>query len=185
MKIFSLFALLFPLFLSGDFFSAELRVGDFCPTSKKIRRIYNDHHLDLEVEASLKYCQNSALWANVNYVRQNGHSIGLKNETTLKLYPVSVGYKTFYGLGSSFLAYFGLGVSYTQVKIRDRPSEQIKGKIEKKAWGTVAKGGAIYYICSNIFADLFCDYYYTEVELNDHKNNIGGIRAGLGLGVNF
>lgn len=184
MRIVFILALCFPVLMWGDFFTAEVRVGDFYPASQKVRRIYEEHNLDVEVEASLKYCQNSALWVNANGTRLNGRSIGLHDKTTLQLFPVSVGYKTYYGLGSSLLAYFGLGASYTHLKLHDKTPEP-SFRRHKNAWGTVVKGGVICYLCSQLFLDAFVDYYYTMFKIEGHKNNLGGIRAGIGLGVSF
>lgn len=184
MKKFLLFFLLAPCILLGDCFTAEVRAGYFYPASKLMRKIYQNGGPEFEVEASAQVFNDFSLWVNYNSFRRNGHSIGLRERTNLRLYPISFGLKFTQPLTECLAAYIGAGASYSTLKIDDK-SDFIDRPLHRYSWGGVGKAGLLFFLTENIYLDVYADYYYTKVSFAGKSLNIGGLRSGIGAGVSY
>lgn len=178
-----------PVLLSSNQYSTEFRLGYFYPGSETMRNIYRDGGIDYELEQT--YCFNNcwSAWANVNYFDRKGHSLGGHNNTFIRLLPISVGIKHSFNLFNHCNCYLGLGGSYTFLKIHDH-SSYVKQHTSKEAFGVVGKAGFLYFLTDCVFLDCYADYYYTQISGAHHHRkvysraqDIGGLRAGLGIGI--
>jgi hypothetical protein len=190
MKFFCMVFFFSPLFLWSDRFTTELRGGYFLPASQVMREIYKNGGPEVEVEQIIRLDRSLNLWLNFNYFQREGHSVGLKDKTTIHLYPFSLGIKYNFHLLESFDLYFGLGGSTTSVRIHDH-SAFVKKHIHERAFGGVGKFGFLYFIGKMVCIDLFADYYYTRISgvhrsgVQGTSRQVGGLRTGLGLGVRY
>lgn len=187
MKYYLLTVLLFLLptlaFAEDDRFSAQFRIGYFRSTDDTVKDIYGKGGLDLETELGVEFREKFIGWLNFNYFRQQGHSIGLGDRTTMQIYPLSAGIKFLMTVDPCIDFYIGIGASYTWISLHDN-SPFVEQKTRKQGWGAVGKAGMLYYLNHSWFLDLFADYSYTRVS-NDPYVNVGGARLGIGLGVGF
>jgi hypothetical protein len=73
--------------------------------------------------------------------------------------------------------------------IKDQ-SPYVKQSIFKTGWGVTGKSGINFFL-KHAFTDVLVDYSYTYISsypqegVQSNSLNIGGLRAGLGLGVYF
>lgn len=182
-KILSLLLIL-PSFVLGDYFTVEARVGGFFPASQLLRKIYGDSGIEYEAEGSLRLYDCFNLWLNVSSFEKNGRTPLLNQKTTLHLLPVSLGIKSNFPINQEFIFYLGGGITHTSIHTHNK-SPFVKRHIHKYAWGGVLKSGFIYSITTHFFADLFLDYYYTKVRARNGRHNLGGVRTGIGFGLNY
>lgn len=189
-KIFSLFALLCPLWLSSECFKMEFRAGYFVPSSSVMRDIYHHGGPEAEWEGAAHLNDDVDVWLNFNYFERNGHSLGLGDKTSIRLFPLSIGIKHNFCLTDQITFYLGIGASYTWLRTHDH-SDFVQRHTRRQGWGGVGKSGFIYNLADNLFLDLFFDYYYTSISGVHHSGveatsrDVGGLRTGLGLGINF
>ncbi|MES2273979.1 MAG: hypothetical protein V4487_07285 [Chlamydiota bacterium] len=184
-----LFAFFFPLSLCAYHGATELRVGYFYPQSSVFRDIYSGG-IEGEVETSVRFYKDFNFFANAGVFIKNGHSLGLGDSTRIKIFPLSLGIKYIFHLSCAWEFYLGAAPTYTWARFHDR-SPYVDQHVHKSAFGVVGKMGFIYTFFKSGFADLFFDYYYTEISgahfsgVTPTSRNIGGFRTGLGLGVKY
>jgi opacity protein-like surface antigen len=190
MKYLWSFFCFFPLFIYPETFAFEARGGYFLPAAKAIRDVYKSGGMEPEIEASARIYKDLRAWTNFNAFLRTGHSEGLNSFTSIQIYPLSLGLKYNIKLFNSFNMYLGVGPNFTWVKIHDH-SPYVKEYVYKTAWGVVGKSGFIYQFVRNAFFDLFADYSYSKIGavskegVESDSLNVGGLRAGLGLGISF
>lgn len=177
---FSIFAKNDPLLL------LQLRAGYFYPASPIMRNIYHHGGAELEAEAGLYLYRNVNAWVNFNYFHRHGRSFGLCNSTTVNMYPLSFGLKYDIHLTDRVALYLGAGASCSFIGIRDNsPFGFHRSRNSNTRWGAVGKSGFLFHLTDHLFMDVFADGYYTRAKLVGTMHNIGGLRAGVGLGVSF
>lgn len=180
-----------PALLCGeDRFTTQVRGGYFYPASSKAREIYKKGGSEYETESSVRLYNHLNLWVNFNYFQRHGFSRGRHDSTSIHLYPLSCGLKYAVSVADGVSVYIGVGPSYTWVKIHD-DSPYLTRNIHRREWGGVSKLGLTYYFVRHFFLDVYADYYYTRIS-GVHKSgavahcaDVGGLRAGLGVGASF
>lgn len=183
MKKLALLFLLLPSLLVGGNLSTELRVGYFYPSSHVVRDIYRRGGVEPEIELSARFCQNWLLWANGNMFLRRGSSIGGGNRTWLHVFPLSLGVKYELPMTDCSAFQLGIGASYTTIDIHDDIAND-DNHFWRNLWGVVGKSSFVYYFNETFYSDLFLDYYYTRTS-HHQPLNMGGLRTGLGVGINF
>lgn len=175
------------LFLCADLYADNLglqfRVGHFRPSSHLFRTIYQKGGIEYEVELDYEYVPGNTLWLNINSFERTGITEH-NEETKIHLHPLSAGIKQLIPFSSSINLYLGLGSSCTFMHVSGK-SLFLDERDHKHSWGVVAKSGILVLLSSSFFLDFFADYYYTEITFDEQKRNLGGLRAGVGIGLLF
>lgn len=190
MKILICVVFFLPLIVNAERGSLEARIGYFLPEDKLMRKVYNDGGIEGEVEGGYRVIKELRAWMNFSAFYKKGHSEGLHTPTSIQIYPLSIGVKYQLNLFKSAFFYLGIGPSNSWVIISDH-SPYVKQRVVKNGWGVVAKSGLIYYFSKHILLDIFADYAYTKINsisyqgIQSQSLNIGGLRAGIGLGGHF
>lgn len=140
-----------------------------------------------QFEASTPVYQPKQLyaWGNLGYYYTRGLSLGLRNNTSIMLAPMTVGVKRYWCLTSRISGYLGAGGGGTYVRICDENPDVVK-HTNKMAWGVVFKSGINYKIGSCTFFDLFLDYTYMHLPIHGkgrNSANVGGLNLGFGGGI--
>ena len=165
----------------------ELRVGFFRPTEKKFRKIYQNWDALFQVEASTPVYQSQRLygWGNVGYYYSRGLSLGLRDNTSITLLPLTIGIKRYWCFTPCLSAYLGIGGGGTYVRICDDNPDVVK-HTNRMAWGGVLKSGINYQIGKSVFIDLCLDYSYMQLSVHGKSRNdadVGGLILGFGAGM--
>ncbi len=158
---------------------AEIRSAYVYPTNHLVQEIYSGASWDVEIQASKHLWDRWDVWANFSYLSKHGHSVGLGDPTTLRLYPLSLGVSYIFPLTCYVDLYAGLGVNYTWMHLINDPVAV--PSVKKSHVGATVKTGFFYYLADSFFADAFIDYLYIPMHLTN-ANNVGGFRFGLGVG---
>ncbi len=168
----------------GNGSTSELRAGWFYPFSSDVREIYKKGGFSYEAEDTISICGGVSLWMNAGSFKKDGRTLNFHEKTTIQIYPLSAGFKYTLPLTSCVGIYLGIGSSYTTMKVRNL-SPFLKDHIRKYPWGYVVKSGIIYYFAGSFFIDLYADYYSSKCSIEGRSFDIGGLRAGLGLGLGY
>lgn len=173
--------------------SFTFKVAYFRPESSRVRRIYSDGWADYQVEYSKRVCRNWLLWTGVSGFCKHGHSIGLHDDTRIRLIPISLGVKYLYNIAPCVDVYAGGAVCYSFLRIKD-DSPYVHRNVSSQTFGGLAQLGLYYYCTQSFHLNVFADYLFQRftfpstssnpfVERNDL--NMSGWKIGGGFGVNF
>jgi hypothetical protein len=164
----------------------ELRSAAFFHSSKRFREIYGRVGASYGFEVSTRYRNCLAIWVNYDQFSKHGRVHGeCGGKTRVDIYNASLGVNYLYPFCNCFEAYAGLGGSLSRINLKNR-SHCFHEEKSKLAGGLVLKSGIIYYFSCNWFLDLFVDYLYQPVKFHHHHCvDIGGVKAGGGIGVSF
>lgn len=177
---------------------AKGRIGYFYLTSELMHRQYRHGGADYEIELQSRFYNDLAFWFNINIFRRDSKEIGFCDPLSLHVYPVSGGF--IYPLTPDALIspYLGIGASYSFIAVTG--SDGKKKELHHQQWGCVGKSGLLVYCSDSAYFDLFADYYYTRasaqgaapkgaspqgVTPNSFEPRVGGLRIGLGFGINY
>jgi len=172
--------LLFPPgnFLQGKVVSLEVKGAYFQPTEKVFKEIYGNGQT-YGLELGIRIWGGLAVWASGDYFTATGKLTFTGEVTKIRIIPVCGGGK-YYFLSGRISPYVGLGVGYFAYK-----EESPIGKVEKGNLGYIGKAGISFNISSGIIIDIQADYSHCQVKPAEVKANLGGLQAGIGLGVVF
>lgn len=161
----------------------EIRCAAFFPASNLFRKIYCEVGTDYQVEASRRIYRHIEAWANAAWFSAHGQSLGLHNDTNVNIGNISLGVKYLHNISENFDIYAGIGASVARLHLKNcgHGSDE---SVSKYSFGGVAKSGVRAYLYKNIFLDLFVDYAYLPTHLKRNVN-IGGVKAGLGVGFGY
>lgn len=120
-------------------------------------------------------------WATFDYVFGSGNVHSCHGKTHINLYSWSAGLST--SLPTEFGEYYlGIGPSLCLINIKNTLC--FSERVSKLSVGGVVKTGLLYNFSPQTFADIFIDYTYQPAHF-ERNVDVGGLRAGLGLGYNF
>lgn len=176
--------LIAPLFGQGPWVNLQVRGGGYIPLDSMVQQVYGRGGPEVEGEVQVGITDQVGIWANANYFSRTGHSVGLNAPTHLRLIPLSIGLKGFIPIAQQWELYAGIGGTYSIIHIHD-DSLFLTSHINQNRPGFVVKGGFMRGLSDNTFLDVFVDYYYTTMTINNIHRNLGGLRIGAGLGLKF
>lgn len=183
MKLIYLVLLVIPSLIGAENISIQFRVGHFRPSSHLFRNIYHNGGIEYEGELNYEYVPGNTLWLNINSFERKGITDD-DQETHIQLRPLSGGIKQLIPFAKTISLYLGAGSCCTFMHVKGK-SLFIDEREHKHSWGFVGKGGIMILLSQSFFVDLFADYYYTEITFDEQKRNLGGLRAGIGVGLLF
>lgn len=163
--------------------NVEIRSGAFFHSSKRFREIYGNVGGSYQLEASTRLCNCWNGWANLDWFSDHGKSKECKVKTNVNVASLSFGLKYPYQFCERYIAYVGIGPCISKIWLKNR-SQFEHEKVSKSAVGGVLKTGICYFITCSIFLDVFVDYLYQPVHF-EKRVDIGGIKAGIGVGSRF
>lgn len=161
----------------------QFRVGHFRPSSHLFRNIYGQGGIEYQAELNYEYVPGNTIWLNINGFERDGITPD-NQQTKIQLHPLSGGIKQLIPFSSSINPYLGLGSTCTFIHGKGK-SLFLDERDHKHTWGVVGKSGILVLLSSYFFVDIFADYYYTEIIFDEQKRNVGGLRAGVGIGLLF
>ncbi|MDN3506888.1 MAG: hypothetical protein P0S96_06630 [Simkaniaceae bacterium] len=174
---------------AGCIDTAEVRACAFFPTSNRFKDNFGcvGANYQLEIGKTFGCCCENQIWLGVDWYPKSGH-LSSCGSSCIDILNASLGYKRFWCCGC-FTPYLGIGPSFGYVWLENKrrccsDCHPWKSKDQAFAVGGVARAGAQLNFCGPFFADLFVDYI-VEVALFHRTAYIGGLKTGLGLGINF
>jgi hypothetical protein len=178
----TVFCLLIFIFVAGFGQAAEIlfsaRATYFMPTEQAFKDIYG---------GGMKYGGTMAvnlfgdfdIFVDGSFLVRTGELSYTQEETKLSVVPVILGlqYRIKAGI---FQPFFGLGAGYFAFK-----ESNVIGDVNKNGFGFSGKVGAHLLITKSLFLQIYSSYTYCTMTPADFNINIGGIEAGVGLGISL
>lgn len=172
----------------------EFKGAYFLPTNTEFRRIYGKRGGIYGPELTFEICNNIHGFASFDYLRKNGHSVGLCEPTTVRLVTLAFGAKYFLPVTmckKKLDLYVGLGFEPVNVRTTNC-SNFVENKQSTWAFGGIAKLGAYYHVYCNFVLDLFLDYSFAKTStpkctqnVMAQRANVSGAIFGIGVGYLF
>ncbi len=158
--------------------SVKLGVSYFQPSEKATKDIYGGKAV-IRGEVNLKVWKFIDLWLAGSHYTKRGNLPFTKEATRLILTPVGGGVKIVFKNGI-INPYVGIGPVMYFYRERN-PIGLAKGtKV-----GIIGQAGCYLKVIGGLLFDICIDYSYCVVKPQRIKSNIGGIKAGIGLGFEF
>lgn len=167
----------------------EFRAGAFFPESKLYREIYGNLPT-VQLETSYPLICNVKAWSNITFIFKDGHSIPLKNKTSILIVPFSLGLKYVAHCCHDFDLCIGAGATFSCVRIRDH-SPYVIPKTQRYDFGGIVKFQIIKrFNC--FYVSAFTDYFIEDLHIGKshkcvyrHSQDIGGLFVGASIGKEF
>lgn len=168
--------------------SIQARGGVFILIEKKLRKIYGSGIPTLEFEGSYSLlkdkgmnCDQLLLWGNV------GWSSGSAHHTKMNLVPISAGLEYQIHFARYFDFYFGIGPAYSFLRVKNHHGAH---HFDRDKFGFTTKTGFRGTFDSNVFIDIFADYYRTQFGRMHYRsshinNNYSAFIVGAGIGYKW
>lgn len=171
----------FPAFaVEASDISVEFRSAAFFHSSGRFREIYGNVGTSYQLEASTPLYNCMDGWTNFDWFSKH-NSGGCSSRVSIA--SVSFGIKYPYRI-CGLITYIGIGPSISRIWLKNKPEDAEQERTSKLVLGGVLKTGINYFITRDIYLDLFLDYLYQPVHF-DTWVDIGGLKTGLGIGIQF
>jgi hypothetical protein len=180
--LFLLAANLYPLYAELQT-RVEIRAAGFIPSNERFRDIYHNIGASYQIEASASLFNCMDVWVNADWFSKHGNPCGCDGSTRVSIVNSSFGIRLPFKACGPLTPYLGIGPSFGNIRLRNK-TRCCRESVSKFAVGVVVKSGIYYCICGCAYIDLFVDYLYQPVNFTD-RVDIGGVKAGLGIGFKF
>jgi len=171
--------LLFGIFAyGGRVFKIEAVGYYFQPSDKAFKDIYSSG-ISYGGEISITIWRGINVLAGGDYYYKKGKTSFTEEETEIQIIPLYGGIKLQVP-NSNISPYAGFGIGYFTYK----ETSQI-GKVEEGNMGFIGQLGCSFKIARGLFLDIKGSYSYCKVKPVDIEADLGGLKAGIGLGFEF
>lgn len=157
---------------------AEIKGAYFRPTDAAFKEIYGQGQT-YGAEIGLKLGKFFSFWVAAENFSKKGKMSFTQEETNLKIIPINVGVSLEIPLGL-FAPYGRLAVGYFHYE-----ESNILGQVKKNNLGYLGQVGFFLKIFDPLYLDLFGQYSYCRVKPLELEADLGGLKVGLGLGLQF
>ncbi len=154
------------------------RVDYFSPSEEMFKTVYGSGpNYGGEIMVSL--WKGISIYFGASVFSKKGEMTPLGDETTINIIPVELG--ILYKFSKTKInPYIGAGLGYYSLS-----EESYLGKVTANNVGFFGQLGLAINLTGAFVIDINAKYSLCDVEINEIKNNIGGIRIGMGIGFNF
>lgn len=161
----------------------EFRAAAFFPQEDRFRNLYGDTLPCYQLAVSMNTCSFLELWSSVDYIPGNATFDHCEhNNSKLSLTTWAIGLQWPFYIFRNGKLYFGLGptIAYTFVRNSFRCHEEAS----RLTFGGIGRAGFCYVFPFGVVVDIFADYVYQPIDF-EKIDNVGGLRTGLGIGLQF
>lgn len=150
----------------------------FHPSDQVFRDIYGNG-ISWGGELGFKLTKRIGVWAGGDYFSKVGKLVITEEETKVRIAPLTAGAKYYLAVGK-FRPYAGAGLGYFHYK--ETNSIAI---VEKNDIGFLVRAGFVFKLGAAFFMDIQGTWSTCSVQPLEVKANLGGLSAGVGLGLEF
>lgn len=159
-------------------FTFLARVDYFSPSEDMFKTVYGGGpNYGGEIMVSL--WKGISIHFGASVFSKKGEMTPLGDETTINIIPIEIG--ILYKFSKTKInPYIGAGLGYYSLS-----EESYLGKVTANNVGFFGQLGVAINLTGAFVIDFNAKYSLCDVEIDEIKNNIGGIRIGMGIGFNF
>ncbi len=155
-----------------------VRVDYFSPSEDMFKTVYGGGpNYGGEIIASL--WKGISIYFGASVFSKTGEMTPLGEETKINIIPIELGI-LFKFSKTKIKPYIGGGLGYYSLS-----EESFLGKVTASDIGFFGQLGVVINLTENFVIDIKAKYNLCNVEIDEIKNNIGGIKIGVGIGLNF
>jgi hypothetical protein len=169
----------------------EVKGGYFFFSESKMRKVYNEGGVDLQINGSYPIYRWLHIYAGVEYLERHGRSLHFHQKTSIWQFPISMGLKAFVQVHPKIHYYFTLGPRLFLVYTHHH-SSFVSKRMSEDGFGGFLATGFNFYPYRGLLVDIFGEYSYKRMHFDSHKTfnylrttQIGGFTFGIGLGYAF
>jgi len=165
---------------AGDGFQVRVCGSVLVPADSGYKDVYGQNAFLPEIKTGMSLSGPFYLWAGYGLVSKKGETLVLKYEakSTQHFISAGAGYKGTLSEKLEWLAEAGLlVVSYKE--------EAMEVTVTGSALGFLAGAGLVYRLGERFFVAAEAGYLLASDEVEGKTIKLGGLRAGLGLGIRF
>jgi len=160
-------------------FLYEFKAHYFNPTEQRSKDIYGSGWA-FGGEFGLGVAESLFVYFSGSYYARTGELTYTREETKLKIIPLTLGAKYHFNLARGLDFYAGAGLTYNIFN-----EENPIGDVSKNGVGFVVNSGVLAFVSGGLFLDGYVNYSYCKIKPANVDVNIGGLEAGLGIGYKF
>jgi len=154
------------------------RVDYFSPTEEIFKTVYSDG-LNYGGEITVSLWKGISIYFGASVFSKKGEMTPLGEETTINIIPIELG--VVYKFSKTKInPYIGAGLGYYSLS-----EESFLGKVTANNIGYFGQLGVVINLIKAFVIDINAKYNLCDVKIGEIKNNIGGIRIGMGIGFCF
>lgn len=170
---------------------AEIKGGYFFFSDAKMRKIYDQGGLDLQISGSFPVWRWLQIYASVEYLTRHGRSLGGNQKTRIQEVPLSLGLRPVITICTNIQYYFTLGPRYFFIH-QHNSSSFVDRNVNENGFGGFVNTGFYFFPYRHLVLDIFGEYSYMRVHAHPSQTNVdgrsiqvGGFVFGAGLGYAF
>jgi hypothetical protein len=167
--------------LAGERFSVSVQGNAYIPKDSDFKDFYGSGHFFPEVKLGITVFKGFYLWGGYGFYKATGKTASQFQEEakwTQSYLFYGGGYNA--GITSSLSANVRLGGVTTTYK-----EQALDTEIKKTTTGFYAGGSLVFSFVRYVFAELEVGYISVLDDVGDQSLNLGGIKAGIGVGIRF
>ena len=165
----------------AEMFRAGFNVDYYSVKDSLFQDIYGSGNLMFGASLSFNLVWKIELRAEANYLQSTGHMTASQEELKFTLMPFVIGARVKV-LEKKLSPYVGFGVNICSYK-EDYP-ERFEG-VSESVTGFHFEIGSYFNLPRNFYADINIRYIKLDAEPYDEVIELGGLRAGFGIGYRF
>lgn len=143
--------------------------------------VYGKNNLAYGIDFGYNFGKYFQVFLHGEYFSAKGELTFTKEDTTLTIIPLELGFRIKYMLGREmFYPYIGLGAGYYLYK-----EENVIGTLEEGKVGFFSEVGCNIYFIKYFFLDLKARYVILEIEGDEKTVDLGGLALMGGIGISF
>lgn len=160
-------------------FSIQAKASYFLPADSYFKSIYGNAPT-FGAKIGLDIWKGLGVWVDAEFYSKKGKTSLSGEETELQLFPLAAGIRCMFLRSRSFSPYLGAGIGYFQYK-----EVNPIGTVSKSDTGFVAQAGFMLKLGRTFFFDIQGSFSNCKVNPAGVEADLGGWKAGLGLGISF
>ena len=171
--------------LGNNAFAGEFKIclhtNYYAPTDPIYKDVYGSGGMMFGGSLSYAFLKKFELRAEYNYFQKNGQMTFTEEDVTLTLNPIILGVR-YRILDKNISPYLGAGLGTLLYK------EKLPERLEQVSEQTMSfhfEGGIYLNLTQKLFIDLNFRYALASAKPSNEKIQLGGIRAGIGIGYAF
>ena len=170
----------------------EVKGGYFFFTESKMRSVYDEGGLDVQVALSGRIWKAIHLYGAAEYIERSGRSLNDHQETSIQLIPLSFGVKPTFSLTKGVDFYLNLGPRYFIIHQHNK-SDYVNTVVNQNGLGGFAGTGFYFRPNKHLVFDAYAEYsYFTrkfstfeKANMDSRDIDLGGFAFGGGIGYAF
>lgn len=168
------------LYVSASAFASSIsaRVSYFWPSDEFFKNIYGSG-ICYGGEISFEIYKGLHMWGGAEYFSKKGKLTFTKEDTEIRITPFFGGLKYVFP-GSTIHPYVAVGVGYFQYK-----ESSIIGTVEEGEIGYLGEAGLMLRLLDPLIVDVFVDYSICKTQPSEIEVDLGGLKTGVALGIEF